>query len=573
LTGWDYFILTSFCLALFGCTLVCGGLLTGHESVLPENAREMLANHDWLVPRLGGEPWLERPPLTDWIMAGIDLAFRRSDSDRVARVGPVLMALSVVLIVGWMAARWYGRSVGLLSGLILATMWEFFIFASDPEADMFLCAIVTAALALFARLETMPGAGADSDSVSFLGWRPPLVIAFFVFLGLTNTAKGLIFGTLMVLVPMVGLLIWNLDFRRMRRYLWLWGAVIFFGISLAWPVGMYWQHPEIMKLWKDHYLGRLSGGYIGEPGWYYLANLPISILPWTLPALAGLWLTRREVVRDRFAAGRLVWSWAILTPAFFSIPDGKHHHYLLHCLAPWAILSALGAIRMWQAILAGPAWLRHPYLSVLCFGLPIDLALFVLRHRVPGPAWIVPGFMALAPALAFAASWSMTRPSGRLALGTLFVSLAAFYWLAWGYQTRCLDRYGDDKVFLERVNEFVAPDEPLLVAYDERAELETFWVLFYSRPGGILLAKPADLEKHRCLHQEVFVLARAYDAVKYSPYGATEVLLQSKRTRFEASPAERRTLFRVRFDTQHAGETLPGSTPWRETARIAENSR
>jgi len=41
-------------------------------------------------------------------------------------------------MVAWLASLWYGRGSGLLSGLILASMWEFYSFAGDPEADMFL---------------------------------------------------------------------------------------------------------------------------------------------------------------------------------------------------------------------------------------------------------------------------------------------------------------------------------------------------------------------------------------------------------------------------------------------------
>src|SRR5207248_218582 len=196
LSRWEYLLLAIFGFILFGGPLACGQVLTGHESVLPQNTREMLARHDWLVPRMGGEPWLERPPLPDWIMAGIDLAFATSQSDRVVRIGPILMAVCVVLLVGWMAGKWFGRVTGLLSGLIL--------------------------------------------------------------------------GTLMVLVPITGFLVWNFELRRLRRYLWFWGGLLFLAVALAWPVVMCLQYPEILDFWKNHYLGRLYQGYIGKPFWYYL---------------------------------------------------------------------------------------------------------------------------------------------------------------------------------------------------------------------------------------------------------------------------------------------------------------
>src|ERR1700736_4251312 len=71
----DYLLLGIFCFCLFGYVLVPGRVLSGHEAVLPQNTREMRADHDWLIPKMGGEPWLERPPLPDWILAATDTVF------------------------------------------------------------------------------------------------------------------------------------------------------------------------------------------------------------------------------------------------------------------------------------------------------------------------------------------------------------------------------------------------------------------------------------------------------------------------------------------------------------------
>jgi 4-amino-4-deoxy-L-arabinose transferase-like glycosyltransferase len=541
----DYLLLAFFTIVVAAGPLVCGRVLTGHESVLPESTREMLARHDWLVPRMGGEPWLERPPLTHWIMAAGDLVFADSDSDRVVRVAPMAMAVIIVLLTGWLARRWYGRTIGLLSGLLLASMWEFCTFASDPEADIFLCVIVTAALALFARLELMVTASRDG-AVDFFGRRSWLVVAFFVLLGLTNMAKGLIFGTLMVLVPVCGFLLWSWDLRWIRRYLWFWGGLIFVGVSLVWPIAMYLRYPEILAFWKLHYLGRLYQGYLAEPVWYYAVYVPYVLLPWTLPALLGLWQSRGQAFRERQGPARFLWCWGLLIPMFFSIPNGKHHHYLLYCMAPWAIFAAHGAVRIWRAILQGPAWLRRPALGVLFIGLPIDLMLPAVWNRIPGPNWVVPAFLVFVPALCFGCCWSLSRPSGRWAAAGTLACVAALYWGGSAYETFCLDRYRDDSVFLQQVRELVRPEQPLFVTYDERAELETFWVLFYSNVGAYLLPRGGTLEQEWSRHPEVYVLGRAYDEPRLARQGDAEIILQSRHTRFEASPAERRTLYRLR---------------------------
>ena len=45
------------------------------------------------------------------------------DNPVAYRLAPLLMGWWCVLLVGWMASVWYGRAIGLASGLILAR-WQ-----------------------------------------------------------------------------------------------------------------------------------------------------------------------------------------------------------------------------------------------------------------------------------------------------------------------------------------------------------------------------------------------------------------------------------------------------------------
>ena len=87
----DYLLLASFCLLFFGFSLVGGRPLSMHEGVLPQTAREMLSDHDWVVPKNGGRPWLESPPLPQWITVGIASVIGRCDEVWIVRIGPALM--------------------------------------------------------------------------------------------------------------------------------------------------------------------------------------------------------------------------------------------------------------------------------------------------------------------------------------------------------------------------------------------------------------------------------------------------------------------------------------------------
>src|SRR4051794_21356298 len=70
----DYLPLAASSTALFLPGVLPPGPLCAHWPVVPQPSREMLARHDWLVPTAGGEPWLERPPLSAWVIAAADAA-------------------------------------------------------------------------------------------------------------------------------------------------------------------------------------------------------------------------------------------------------------------------------------------------------------------------------------------------------------------------------------------------------------------------------------------------------------------------------------------------------------------
>jgi 4-amino-4-deoxy-L-arabinose transferase-like glycosyltransferase len=382
------------------------------------------------------------------------------------------------------------------------------------------------------------------ESISFAGKRSWLVLAFFVLFGMTNLAKGLIFGTLMVAVPIGCFLLWNLNLRAILRYVWLWGWLAFALVALAWPLAIYRHYPDVLELWASDYVGRLNQGFIREPVWYYAATLPWVMLPWTLPALIGLWLTGRDAFKQRNSPERFLWCWAVLTPIIFSIPQGKHHHYLLQCLAPWAVLGTLGAVRIWQAIVQAPAWLRNPTLSLLTVAMPIDIALALLRHRVAGPAWVLPVLLVLTPVAVFMLHWGLTRPNGRTALVTVGGLLVGLYCLLYSYKTHYLDRYEDDTAFVLEAREMV-PDK-ILVNYDDHT-LEGFRILFYLRHDAALLHNFTYLLDQHITQREVYIIARGKHEELLAQLGSARVLLQSKHTRGESWPGDRWTLFALRF--------------------------
>jgi 4-amino-4-deoxy-L-arabinose transferase-like glycosyltransferase len=549
---------------LYGSGILANQSLTGHEAVVPQSVREMAVHHDWLVPTVGGYPWLERPPLSHWLIAGVAGIVGRADVEWVSRLPAALCALVVVWLTAGMAARWYGRSMGILTGLVLATMWEFFQYATDPEADIFLCLIVTGALACFVRAEFANG---TDDRVRFLGGRPWSVLGFFVLLGATNLVKGLLFGTLMVLVPVTSFLALQLNWGALRRYLWLWGWLACAVVWLSWPVLIYQRYPDVWDLWISDYVGRLNRGYVAEPTWYYALALSWVTLPWTIMALLGLWLTARLAWKNPRSPERFLYCWALLTPLVFSIPDGKHHHYLLQCLAPWASLAALGTVRFWQSIPSWPVWLRQPLLGALTLTVPVELALWRYRDRFAGSEWFVPAAMLLWPAVAYGFCWAPTRRNGRLAAGTFFALFIGLLGAVQFGHAHWFDPYRDENAFLQEVRQRVPADQPLYLRLDGPGPLETFRLLFYEPPDTVLLPNLTFLRDQRIDRSEVYLLARLEDRQALSEYGACTVVMESPSDRRVFVPGMRRALFHMRFRDDLTRLPAPRVSPMQATGR------
>ena len=185
LTRRDLLTLITYSVLLFGVAIVSGRPLTLHECVLPQTARSMFADHDFVIPKINGhiatsadntmpsEPWVESPPLPQWITVALATPFGRCDSEAIVRIGPMLVGTLVVLLTAWMATLWYGRSSGLLAGLVLATTLEFTRYSWLAEDEIYLCGIVTAVVALFVKIEfgggqAELGTGANQSWLSYL---------------------------------------------------------------------------------------------------------------------------------------------------------------------------------------------------------------------------------------------------------------------------------------------------------------------------------------------------------------------------------------------------------------------
>lgn len=522
----DYLSLVAYCLVLTAFVFWFDRTLTSHETVGCVNIREMMQSGDWLVPTYGNRPWLERPPLPFWIT--IPLVKMLGDIPAAYRLAPLLIAIPCVLLTAWMAALWFGRGLGLMAGAILATIREFTHYATGPECDMFLCGVVTLAMALFVYLEFCRRP-ADAECGFFLGRRPWALLALFVVLGMANLVKGLFFGDLLILLPFAVFLLCGPDrWAVVRRYVWLPGWLAFLVVGSAWAIAVYSRYPDVVELWKHDYLGRYNQGYMREPIWYYLAQLPWVLFPWTFVAGLGLAVSARRAFHHGRTPERFLWCWAIVPIIFLSVPQGKHHHYLLHVMPAWAILSVLGMVRLWEW-LPSCTLLQRPWPMLLAIALPLEVAVWYLGQPL-GTLYLP--VLLVCPILVLAYWWILSRPSLSVAAIALFALLIPLHWVGHASLRLVEDRFHPDLALVAQARKEAQTNKTPLFVLDDRTPLGASWFLFYLDHTARLLHHPSHVLRGD-VAEEMYVLMRRDTVALMSNFAHCSLLRESEKTHDE----------------------------------------
>lgn len=562
--GWLPLLL--YCGFMFGGPIVANPPLSTHEAVHCQNVREMLASGDWIIPTYGGRVWLERPPLPHWLTALFVAGFPDEPWPWVFRLGSLVAGtLATLAVVDIARSLRFSGQFALFCGAVYASMLEVVKYASGAECDITLALIVTSALACFIRAEFREPI---QERWSLLGSRSMAVLGFFILTGLANVAKGLFFGMVMTLVPVTLYLLFQLSWSSIRKYVWLWGWLAFLVAGSWWGLWAYLREPGVVDLWMSDYVGRLNEGYMKEPKWYYLAQLPWVIFPWTLAAMLGLIVTVRPALRSPRSVERLLVVWSCGTLAFLTVPQGKHHHYLLPTLAPWAVLAAVGARTFWQWFRDSAPWyVRHQLLLPSLFTLLAVTAIVVMHQQKPEMVRWPIVYSAVAALFITLFWWGYRRQEGRnAAIATLLligVGSNSAYW----YHAKYEDVYGDDAAFGQRIHDRSKAGEKIVVMNDMHP-LDASWILTWLPTDTQFFHNHTYLQSTSIDSEELYVVAKLYLEPFMAAYGDLELVDQSRTNRYGEASIERWALYRFRFhpDLERV-EPQEAITPMQSTGR------
>lgn len=339
-------------------------LLLPDEFRYAEVAREMLASGDWVVPRLDGVLYFEKPVLGYWWIAASEAVLGPS---RFAVRLPAALAVGGTALLAALLARgggtpayssWLAAAVFLSSLLPIAAGTTAVL---DGPFTLFLSASLVAFF-----LATQAPRGSR---------RRVLLLAGSGFaVGLAFLTKGFLAVVLPSLVA-GGYLLWQRRWRELVG-LALLPAAAALAVVLPWSLAVHRQAPDFWRFffWHEHVQRFLEDnpGQHPEPWWFFLAAGPILLLPWA-PLLPAAVLRLRESMEPPLRElVRFCTVWSIAVPVFFSLSSGKLATYVLPAFPAVAVLVALGASLEDRA---GAAWRRG---IVAGGGLLVALALAVL---------------------------------------------------------------------------------------------------------------------------------------------------------------------------------------------------
>lgn len=306
-------------------------LVNPDESRYAEIPREMIAHGDFVLPRLNGVFYFEKPPLVYWILAGFQKVFGRDEF--AMRAVPALFALGGVLLAYGAARQIHGRLAGLMAAMVLGTSLLYFALGRILTLDMTVSVLMSATLFCFILgVRAPPGAS-----------RRWLFYGLYASAALATLSKGLIGFLVTGAVMFLWLLVFN-QWHRLRPLYLPTGALLFLALAAPWHVLAAARNPDwarfyfIHEHWQRFTMTEGHDRY--EPWWFFLPVIVGGIFPWmgflwpaVRESVAGGWARRKENADAWFFV-----TWVGFVLVFFSKSHSKLVPYILPVFPALAVV-------------------------------------------------------------------------------------------------------------------------------------------------------------------------------------------------------------------------------------------
>jgi 4-amino-4-deoxy-L-arabinose transferase-like glycosyltransferase len=372
-----------------GCILSPPSLMDDVDAVQAQIAHNMISSGDWVTARLDGVPYLEKPPLLYWMIAGSYKIFGVHDWS--ARIPEALSAIALCLTTAGFGVWAFGRRAGFYAGLCMSTCIGLWLFTRILLPDAMLT--FTIALAMWGFLRVL-----DEEEQRPRTWAAIMA---------ASLALGLLLKSLIGVVFPIGAGLLYLFFTKQLFSGWVWkrlrpltGTLIILAIAAPWHVLATLRNPPYfvftMKSIPGQYHGfwwffffneqllrflnlRYPRDYATVPRYlFWLFNL-IWLFPWSAYLPATFQLSYRPV--DRASKTRLLaLCWIGFVMVFFTFSTTQEY-YSMPIYPAVALLLGSAMLLEGRVTRAGTR-----ALTILCaVGAVIAIAILVRDWNLPTP--------------------------------------------------------------------------------------------------------------------------------------------------------------------------------------------
>ncbi len=336
----------------------------GHR-VLP--AVQMLEGGNYVVPYIAARPYLNKPPLINWIVAA---SFKLSEArnEWTARLPSTLFILAVALTLVTFGRATLGPTGSFIAALCWLTNLGLIEKGRMIEIEATYCSLFAFALILWLLF-------LENKRSPWLSFIVP-----WIFLGLGFLAKGPSHILFFYLI-LGAVLRRNRRLRDLTHPAHFIGVVIMLGIFVAWVIPYFRALPSLSPLqaWSEQAAVAFHGDEGRSEDW--LLNFPRGfayLLPWIL-LLPFMRLSKIADPAQRNVAYGLAWGSIIPFVIVLLIP-GTLPRYILPLEAPfcWIVGSAI-ANEAFQWSIKGIRVPRTLIFSFIAIGVIAAMVIFPLR--------------------------------------------------------------------------------------------------------------------------------------------------------------------------------------------------
>jgi 4-amino-4-deoxy-L-arabinose transferase-like glycosyltransferase len=418
-------------------------------------AREGVEHGQWLLPRVRGVIYLNKPPLYFWTVGLLALPWGVVD-ETTAPLASVLSALAALLAIVALGRRLWDLEAGLAGGIVLATAPYFYFMSHQVLSDTMMTAWL--AWALYFLVTARPASAPT-----------PRLVGFYLCVAGALATKGP--AALMALAGALAVVLVEDGWRGVR---WL---RLPLGLGILALSTLPWLLPYVLQTERS-YVGGVVVHHYGD--WYFrekrdsrlvelLDNLG-RFLPWALLLPAGVWWWWR----DRDFRRRPLLAWTVAIAVAVSLSGEQRARYFVPVLPPLSLLvgqllTHAPGDRAGRRVLAasfGAALVIVVALAVILLWMPPGAAARGPSPFLPAAGWERNLACALAVAGVAGALALTARGAGFGATVALGLALGGILLIeGWGYPPRYAENT-NIRAFTARVAAQLAPTTRVLAFPD-----------------------------------------------------------------------------------------------------------